>query len=283
MTKETLSIGLSCGLSLEAFRYPGGGKTPALCIPGLTRNARDFEDITGAITETGRDVVAVSLRGRGGSDIDPDYLNYHPATYRDDIIEALDHLGIASAVFIGTSLGGITAMLVAAAAPDRVAAAVINDVGPELAPEGIARIVGYAGSARGDAATLEEAAGQIRAVNEVAFPNRGAEFWLAFAQRTYKKLPDGRWTLDYDQRIGKALVEAPPASDLWSAFAALKDKPTLIVRGALSDLLSPAIVGKMRAAHPSFDYCEIAGVGHAPMLTEPEAAAAVAAFLKRID
>lgn len=283
MRRETLRIRLSNGLSLEGVRYEGGARTPVLCLPGLTRNARDFEDIAPVIAGTGRDAIALSLRGRGGSDRAEDYLTYHPATYRDDVLEAMDRLDLPRAVFLGTSLGGITTMLAAAAAPDRVAGAIVNDVGPELAAEGIARIIGYAGQTRGEAASLEEAASQTRAVNEVAFPGRDADFWRAFARRTYRENEDGSWALDYDQRIGKALSEAPPAPDLWPAFAALTDTPTLVVRGAISDLLSPGIVAKMRAVHPSFAYCEVSGVGHAPMLNEPEAVAAISAFLKTID
>lgn len=283
MRGESHPITLPCGLRIEARRWPGGDRTPALCIPGLTRNLRDFEAVMPAIAATGRDAAAISLRGRGGSDRDPDLRNYHPLTYRDDVLAVLDALGWRRAVFVGTSLGGIVTMLLAAAAPERVAAAAINDIGPELAPEGIARIVGYVGGGeRPDAADLDAAAAQIRAVNEVAFPGRDAAFWRAFARRTYRETPAGRWVLDYDQNIGRALAEAPPAPDLWPGFAALAEKPTLLIRGALSDLLTPDIVVKMRAAHPSFEYCEVAGVGHAPMLDEPDAAAVLSAFLERI-
>ena len=285
MGNKSHSVTLPGGLRIEVRRWPGGGDgAPVLCIPGLTRNARDFEDVAPAVAAGGRDGAAVSLRGRGGSGYDPVLPNYHPLTYRDDILTVLDALGWRRAAFIGTSLGGIVTMLAAAVAPDRVSAAVINDIGPELAPEGIARIVGYVGGgSRPDAADIDEAAAQIRAVNAIAFPGRDDAFWRAFARRTYRQGANGRWVLDYDQNIGRAMTEAPPAPDLWPAFAALADKPTLVVRGALSDLLTPAIVEKMRAAHPAFDYCEAAGVGHAPMLDEPDAAAALGAFLERID
>lgn len=280
---EERSLTLSGGLTMEANRYAGGAKTPAICIPGLTRNARDFEDFAPWLASTGRDVYVVSLRGRGRSSRDPNYRNYQPLTYRDDILTALDQLRLERAIFVGTSLGGIVAMLTNEKAPERVAGAVINDVGPELAPEGIMRIAGYAGKSRGDAASLDDAAEQIRAINDVAFPGRDAEFWRVFATRTFKLAPAGRWALDYDMAIGKALVEVGPAPDLWPAFASLKKKPTLIVRGAISDLLTPPIIEKMRAAHPSFTLCEVANTGHAPTLTEPEVKKAVAAFVAGIE
>lgn len=266
---------------------PGGGRTPVLCIPGLTRNASDFEDFAPLAAATGRDVYAVSLIGRGRSDYDPDYLNYKPDIYRDDILACMNALGIARAIFVGTSLGGIVTMLTAAEAPARVAAAVINDVGPELAPEGIMRIAGYVGaraaSADEPARDLDEAAARIRAINEPAFPGRDREFWRRFARRTFRQEPDGRWRLDYDPGIGKALLEVGPAPDLWGPFAALRPLPTLVLRGAISDLLTPPIIEKMRGVNPAFGYCEIANVGHAPTLTEPDAIAAIRPFLEALD
>lgn len=261
----------------------GGTKTPALCLPGLTRNARDFEEAAPLIASTGRDVVALSFRGRGGSENDPQYLNYHPLTYRDDTRAVLDHLGWPAAVFVGTSLGGITTMLTNEVAPDRVRAAIINDVGPEFDPAGIARIAGYAGKTRTEVADLDDAAAEIRAINEVAFPGMDAEFWRRFARRTFRENAGGGWTLAYDPNIGRALGEVGPAPELWAPFRSLAHTPTLIIRGAISDLLSPAIIEKMRAVHPDFDYAEIPDVGHAPMLTEPAAWAAIRSFLTRID
>ena len=269
------------GLRLALDICEGGAGAPAICLPGLTRNAADFRDLLENLAATGRKALALSFRGRGRSDRDPDYLNYHPLAYRNDVIDVLDALGIGEAVFIGTSLGGITTMLVNAAAPERVKAAIINDVGPELAAEGIARIAGYAGKTKTVVGDIGEAAAEIRAVNEIAFPGMTDDFWLAFARRTFRENPDGTWTLDYDPNIGRALAEVGPAPDLWAPFESLKTKPTLIIRGALSDLLTPEIVGKMRAVHPGFDYAEVPGVGHAPMLTEPAAWNAMERFLER--
>lgn len=274
-------------LHLHARKVAGGAKTPVLCLPGLTRNAADFDDFAPRAAATGRDVYAISLRGRGRSDYDPDHLNYFPTTYVSDVLAALDQLGIPRAVFVGTSLGGIVTMLTSVAAPARIAAAVINDVGPELAPEGITRIAGYVGARAANgaavAADLDEAIAQIRAINEVAFPGRPRDFWETFARRTFDPQPDGSWRLAYDPNIGRALLESGPAPDLWAPFAALAPIRTLVLRGALSDLLTAPIIEKMRAARPGFDYCEVANVGHAPTLTEPDAFAAIRGLLDEID
>lgn len=276
---DNRKIAVAPGISLETRITRGGSATPALCIPGLTRNAADFDALAETIAGTGRDVAAVSLRGRGGSDYDPDRRNYFPTTYRDDVLKVLDALSWDRAAFIGTSLGGITTMLASESAPERIAAAIINDVGPELAPEGLARIGSYAGKDPGPARDLNEAAARIRDINGVAFPDETDEdYWIEFAQRTFRETPDG-WVLDYDPAIGQALLENGPAPDLWPAWASLNDTPTLLVHGALSDLLTDPIVEKMRAAHQRCDYVRVPQVGHAPMLTEPAALAAIETFL----
>lgn len=280
---ENVSFKLQNGLVMRGRAYRGGEKTPVVCIPGLTRNARDFEDLAPKLAATGRDVLALSLRGRGPSDYDPDYLNYFPTTYRDDVLTALDQFGAGKAVFVGTSLGGIVTMLTNQTAPDRVAGAVINDVGPELAEEGIARIAGYVGGDAEPAKNLEEAAARIKAINGVAFPDADDAYWRAFARRTFREIDGGRWALDYDPNVAKALAEAGPAPNLWPAFESLKDTPTLIIRGDISDLLTPLIIGKMREVHPTFDYAEAPRIGHAPMLTEPAAWDAIERFLLKAD
>ncbi len=284
---EDLRIALDDGVNLYVSKTKGGAKTPVLCIPGLTRNSADFADFADVAAASGRDVYAVTLRGRGRSDYDRNYLNYYPTTYRRDVLATLDQLGLGRAVFVGTSLGGAVTMLTADVAPQRIAAAIINDIGPELAPEGIARIAGYVGARAGEtkAATcdLDEAVARIRAINDVAFPGRDQAFWEKMARATFEETGDGKWRLAYDPNIGKAMLETGPIPDLWGPLAALKEIPMLLIRGAISDLLSPAIVEKMRAVRPGFDYCEVANTGHAPMMTEPEAASAIKSFLARID
>ena len=178
-------------------------------------------------------------------------------------------------------------MLTAQETPSRVRAAVINDVGPELAPEGIARIAGYVAMRPegddGTVADLNAAAAAIRAINEVAFPGKDDEFWNVFARRTFRPQPDGTWRLDYDRNIGKALLEVGPAPDMWPAFTSLATIPTLVLRGGVSDLLSPQIIEKMEAVRPGFAYCEVGNVGHAPTLTEPDAWKAIAEFIGGLD
>ena len=270
------------GRLLRSQRPVAEAPPPVICLPGLTRNAEDFADLAPELAQLGHDVYRFSLRGRGASDRDPNYLNYHPVQYRDDILAAMNKLAIDHAIFVGTSLGGIITMLLAEAAPARLAGAVINDVGPELAPEGIMRIAAYAAkqaaTPRPPAQTWEEAIAIIRDINEIAFPDRPQEFWLKIAMRTFRETPTGL-ELDYDPLIGRALVEVGAAPDLWPGWKALGSCPTLLIRGALSDLLSPEIVEKMNSERPGFAYCEVPTVGHAPFMTEPESLAAIRAFL----
>ena len=276
-------IDLSPGLAMRGRHYQGGDKTPVLCLHGLTRNAADFADFAPRVAATGRDVLAISFRGRGASDRDPNYKNYHPFVYQDDVLKALDNMNWREAVFVGTSLGGIVTMLTNAKAPERVKAAVLNDVGPELAPEGIARIAGYVGQNLEPAKSLVDAANKIKAINGVAFPDASEDDWMIFAERTFRKLEDGRWAYDYDQKIATAMAELGPAPDLWPGMESLKNKPVLVVRGALSDLLSRDIVGQMLSVCPNLKYVEVPRVGHAPMLTEPAAFDAIEKFLGDID
>ncbi len=276
---------VSDGARLHGRRYAPTGEPKGLviCLPGLTRNERDFDGVAPIVAALGFDVIALSLRGRARSSY-ADYKTYHPAQYRDDVLAVLESLNATSAIFIGTSLGGITTMLVAETAAARIRAAIINDVGPELAPEGIARIMEYM-AARPDAPTemtFEEAKAAVRAINDVAFPHADDAFWDAFTRRTFREIDGGRWKLDYDPGISKALAELGPAPALAPGWAALAKVPTLLVRGAISDLLSTDIVERMREARPGFDYVEAEDVGHAPMLTEPEVVRAIKAFLAKV-
>lgn len=286
------------GLPLHARDYaPASGPTklPVICIHGLTRNARDFEDLAPKIAAMGRRVLAVDVRGRGLSARDPNPMNYHPGTYAADIVALLQAAGIERAVFVGTSMGGLIAMVLTSLKPEAVAAAVLNDVGPELSPVGLARIAGYTGMAS-RFGTWDEAIAYAKAINEAAFPAYTAEDWDRFARRLFDEI-DGGFVLAYDPDIAapiKAAAEAaaktqasggaalaPP--DMYPLFRALsKDRPLLLVRGGISDLIDPAIAERMKAAAPHMAYAEVPGVGHAPMLTEPEAWAAMEKLLETI-
>jgi pimeloyl-ACP methyl ester carboxylesterase len=279
------------GLRLHARDYAGASgpsRAPVVCLHGLTRNARDFEDLAPRIAAKGRRVLALDVRGRGQSGWDPQPMRYVPATYAGDVLALLDALAIARAVFIGTSMGGLITMTVAAFRPQAVAAAVLNDIGPEIAPEGIKRITGYTGKPA-EITTWSDAAAYARKLNEVAFPNYTAEQWMAFARRLFVE-KDGRPVLDYDPDIAKALApppppppgeEPPPPVDLWPLFKGLAaGRPLLTIRGAISDLLSVDIAARMRDAAPQMAFAEVNGVGHAPMLDEPEALAAIDALLE---
>jgi pimeloyl-ACP methyl ester carboxylesterase len=280
------------GLPLHARDYVPVGEAaglPVICIHGLTRNARDFEDLAPLIAARGRRVLAVDVRGRGLSARDPQPLNYHPGTYAGDIGALLDATGIDRAVFIGTSMGGLITLVLAAFRPQAIAAVVLNDVGPELSPVGLARIAAYAGGAS-RFETWAEAVSYARSINAAAFPAYGEADWDRFARRLFDDR-DGGFVLACDPDIS-ALIRAAAAAqkdgasalapDMYPLFRALtKDRPVLLVRGAISDLVDSAIVARMQAAAPEMAVVEVPGVGHAPMLTEPEAWAAIADLLDR--
>ena len=272
------------GLKLHARDYPAdGNKAPVICLHGLTRNARDFEELAPRIQATGRRVIAVDVRGRGESDRDPNPANYHPGTYAADVMALLAQKAIPAAVFVGTSMGGIITMVLASFAPQVIAAAVLNDVGPELSPVGIARIAGYVGQGR-PVETWPDAAAYIKAINASAFPDAPEEEWDRFARRTFRE-EGGKPVLDYDPDIAVAFKVDPdaPPPDMWPLFRALTTgRPVLLVRGGASDLIDEAIATRMREAAPDMAYAEVPRVGHAPMLTEPEAWQAIQTFLARV-
>ena len=272
------------GLSLHARDYAavaGPARAPVICIHGLTRNARDFELLAPRLAAKGRRVLAVDVRGRGQSSWDPDTSRYAPPVYAGDVLALMDALAISRAVFIGTSMGGLITMVVAALRPSAIAAAVLNDVGPELAPEGLARIAGYVGGG-GSITDWNAAADYAKRLNEVAFPAYGADDWMAFARRIFTQ-KDEAPVLDYDPGISavfkkpelKPGEEPPPPPDLWPLFDTLAKRPLLTIRGETSDILSPAIAEHMRLAAPDMAYVEVRDVGHAPMLDEPQAVAAI--------
>lgn len=260
---------------------------PVVCLHGLTRNSRDFEIVAPRIAALGRRVIAPDMRGRGMSANDPDPAHYVPAVYAQDVLKVMDELEIGRAVFVGTSMGGLITMVLATMAPDRIAASVLNDVGPQLDASGLGRIASYVGRSQ-PVSSWDEAAAAVREVNANAYPERrdDEEFWLTFARRTFRERDDGLLETTYDPHIALAFLdfdEDAPPPDLTPLFAELAHKPMLSIRGAISDLLSAESVEAMRRLKSDLDTVTVESVGHAPMLDEPEAWDAILDFLARVD
>jgi pimeloyl-ACP methyl ester carboxylesterase len=259
----------------------GSGALTILCLPGLTRNSRDFEALAPHLAERYR-VVCPDLRGRGFSARDPHWQNYHPGTYVNDISQLMTTLQLERVVVVGTSLGGILGMLLGANAPQRVAGIVLNDVGPEVDTEGLERIKNYVGTLS-PVGTWDEAIAQLRAVYERAWPGLSAETWSTLARRSYRADASGTPVLDFDPRVGDALRAAPANADgLWPVYARLKSIPMLAIHGALSDILSTRTLERMQRETPDLERVTIRNRGHVPLLDEPDAVAAIDRFLSRL-
>jgi pimeloyl-ACP methyl ester carboxylesterase len=273
------------GLKLYARDYsaaPGGDRLPVICLHGLTRNSKDFEDIAPQIAAWGRRVIVPDVRGRGQSDRDPNPANYQPKTYARDVVEMMAGLGISRAVFLGTSMGGLITMTLAAMRSKAIAAAILNDVGPAIAPEGVIRILSYAGKGS-EVRDWNDAAAYVRRTNAIAFPHFGDEDWHRFAQRTFRQGNAGP-ELDYDPAITVALSKPPPklagfiAAMLFRRLA--RKRPTLLIRGETSDIITAEIADRMQRTAPNLRRVDVPGIGHAPMLSEPEAVDAIDQFLR---
>jgi pimeloyl-ACP methyl ester carboxylesterase len=277
------------GLDLFARDYapgPGPARPPVIAIHGLTRNSADFEAIAPLLAQSGRRVLAVDVRGRGLSDRAPDPMTYRPDVYAADVLALMDQAAVGRAVFMGTSMGGLITMALTALRPKAVVAAILNDIGPEVAPEGLARIAAYSGQPV-EIDSWADAAAYAKRINAVTFPHYSDADWDAFARRIFRQGPDGEIGLDYDPDISVPIRAAGAKAlvpNLWPMFRRLaRNRPTLLVRGGVSDLLSADIAARMRKAAPDMAYVEVPQIGHAPMLDEPEAKAAIFEFLAELD
>jgi pimeloyl-ACP methyl ester carboxylesterase len=273
------------GLRLHYRDYPGGadGRPPILCIPGLTRNARDFEGVAERLSPAWR-VICVDLRGRGESPQAPDPASYAPPAYVLDVGALYVALGLRTTVLLGTSLGGLIAMAMALTTPERLAGVLLNDIGPVIDGSGLARIRGYVGKSASWPTWLHAARGIAEGERD-AFPNYQIEDWLRVAKRRCRLTSAGRVVFDYDMRIGEPIREAPadaPAPDLWPAFSALRGRPIALLRGARSDLLTAAAAEEMARRLTSLELTVVPDVGHAPSLEEPESVAAIDRLLERV-
>ncbi|MBL8514407.1 MAG: alpha/beta fold hydrolase [Betaproteobacteria bacterium] len=262
------------GLTLYARDYAGpSAEAPVvLCLHGLTRNSKDFWRLAEHMQARAR-VVVPDTRGRGRSARDPNPANYRMDRYARDMIGLLDHLGIDRAHLIGTSMGGLISMLILHSAPRRVTSLVINDIGPEIDPVGLARIASYAGKNMA-APDWRTAAAQVRASNEVAFLDYTESDWHAMACDLFVQ-HGNRVVLDYDPAIAHGLADGTVAPDLWPVFAALERRPMLVVRGEVSDILSRATVERMRAEWPGLHVVSVENRGHTPTLMELAARSAI--------
>jgi pimeloyl-ACP methyl ester carboxylesterase len=246
---------------------PKNAPLSVLCLHGLTRNVADFCFIAEHLSARYR-VIAADQRGRGKSEWDPQTAHYRPTTYVADMFGLLDHLAIERVAVIGTSMGGIMAMLMGAMQPARLAGIVLNDIGPEVPAAGLARLRRSLND-RTPASTWAEASIQARRLNGPAFPEYGVTDWEAFARRTYMGL--------------NATDPSAVPPDLWAAWRQLQAIPMLAIRGALSDILSADTMVSMGARHPNLTALTLANRGHAPMLDEPAAVAAIDEFLRRLE
>jgi pimeloyl-ACP methyl ester carboxylesterase len=269
----------SDGLSLH-YEDEGTG-APVLCLAGLTRNSADFAFLLPHLA--GYRVIRLDYRGRGRSDHAPDHMSYNILREAQDAVELLDHLGLARAALIGTSRGGLVAMAMAHAHPGRLSGVVLNDIGPEVATEGLERIMDYVGR-EPELPDLDTAAAALAHVHAAGFPGVPLTRWRAQAEAMFAEKPGGGLALRYDARLRDALIGQAGAGDgpdLWLMFDALRDLPLATIRGANSDLLSPATLAAMQARHPGLIAATVPDRGHVPFLDEAQALAAIHTVLEQ--
>jgi pimeloyl-ACP methyl ester carboxylesterase len=258
-----------------------------VCLPGLTRTVADFEVLATALANDAvapRRVLALDYRGRGLSDYDRNPENYKLATELADVIAVLAACEAAPALVIGTSRGGLIAMELAAKQPGAIAGTVLNDIGPAVEARGLMRIKAYVGKLP-EPRSFEDAADLLRRLHGEQFPNVDAAGWLAAARRGWRE-HNGRLVTTYDPALAVNLAAIDPDKPMphkWEQFEALTQMPLLLIRGALTDLLSPETVEAMKERHPDMDVVEIPDQGHAPTLAEPDIIAKIAEFAAACD
>jgi pimeloyl-ACP methyl ester carboxylesterase len=276
------------GLRLHVREY-GSRTAPGrsvVCLPGLARTVADFEVLAAALANDRHRhrVIAIDSRGRGQSDYDNNPENYNVAVELGDVVTVLTALGIGAAVVVGSSRGGILTMLLGVAHPTAIAGAVLHDIGPVIEPKGLARIKSYVGKLP-QPRSFAEGAEILRRLFDAQFPLFSADQWLAAAQRTWK-MDDGALVPTYDVRLARTLAEVDierPLPAMWNEFDALSRMPLLVIRGANSDILSPATVAAMRGRRPDMEEIEVADQGHVPLLDGDDMIERIAAFVARCE
>lgn len=258
--------------------------TPLLCLHGLTRNSADFHKPSLELS-TDRRVIVPDMRGRGKSAYDPDYKNYKVPTYVGDVLSLLISLNLHEVIVIGTSMGGLMAMGLAVAQPTLLKGIVLNDIGPEIDIAGINRIATYVGEPS-DITSWDQAALAVKGMNVHAFPDYTDEDWLYFAKCCFSQQDNANITANYDDNIGLAIKESAQSAvpvDIWTLFEAMKEIPTLTIRGETSDILSAETLTKMMRVHNCMDQLILPGRGHAPDLMEPESLRAMREFILKAE
>lgn len=270
------------GLPLYVRDHPGPtdtGRTPVLCLTGLTRNSRDYEPLAARLSARRR-VLCTDYRGRGRSGYAPDWRTYQPPTYVGDVTAILTALNLHRVIVIGTSLGGLVAMGLSLARPTVLAGVVLNDVGPVLGLAGLGKIIDYLR----DLSPLPDRTAALERVRAIVDRAEPTEAHLARAvDTTFRVDPDGRHVFDWDPALLKPIrrAKAPPPP-MWALFGGLRRLPVLVLRGETSTLLTADTLAAMQAARPDLEAVTVPGVGHPPTLVEPEATAAIDRFVDAI-
>lgn len=272
------------GVRIFLRDYAAGGgppRLPVVCLHGLTRNSKDFDAVAPVIAAQGRRVITMDVRGRGRSDRSQNPRDYSPAIYAADTIGLLDALGIGKAIFLGTSMGGLISMFAALKRPSLCRALILNDVGPELDAAGVDRIRSYAGRTP-VLQSWDEAGRHMQKIGGAAFPDYDLDQWITFARLNHREM-NGEIVVDCDPRIAINLQRRqPPKFLMWHYFRKVaRRRPSLLIRGELSDLISLPVARKMLQAAPQMEFVEVPRVGHAPILSEPAAKTAIRDFLSR--
>lgn len=275
------------GLQLHYRDYPASPENahrpPIICLHGLTRNARDFEDVALRLKGEWR-LICVDFRGRGESAYAKDPLTYVPLTYMQDMEALLIEQKIEKFVAFGRSLGGVVTMLLSMANPHRLAGVMLNDIGPEISTDGVERIKEYVGSSR-NYATWMHAGKALQELHGHVYPHFDISDWISMAKRNMKLSSSGKVIYDYDMKIAEPLGMAASEADmdLWPLINGLKHCPGALLRGETSDILSPDTAAKMLDNLPHMRLTTVPGVGHAPLLDEDKSSAAIDDLLLRVD
>jgi pimeloyl-ACP methyl ester carboxylesterase len=276
------------GLALAARLFDAPEENlPLLCLAGLSRNSRDFIGVGRYFAQRAegpRSVYALDYRGRGLSDRDPNWRNYVPLVEAHDVLAATVALGIERAIVVGTSRGGLIAMLLGALRPGLFAGVVLNDIGPVVEGTGLARIKSYL-KRRKPARDWSEAEALVREAVGSQFPILSNDDWRAFAEATFAETSDGV-VPQFDPKLLNIVDTLDLTSripTLWPQFLSLARVPVLAVRGELSDLLSPTTLAEMAVRHPAFEHVTVPGQGHAPLLRDASTLGQIRAFALRCE